>query len=267
MKKEKRKISLATYIITLLIMLVIIIALICVIIGERNENVVTSGEASNTENQNTTVVEEEPKLIANTNYVEIVIEDAKSIEGLGLAYTKSVKIDDEKIIERLENIVNNGTEFTVESTEGPDIPPVVTFYLENGEEYEVAANDKDGDNEISISKYNEDSDEFEWKRTYKIDTALGEYITELYNQYKDTNTIDDSREGLQKILEEYIGTDVIEDGESYTINEMNQIGRRTYEATYDYSNAEGETTQGTLTVTFEKDADGEYFVEDCEFND
>ena len=264
MKKEKRKISLSTYIITLLIMLVIIIALICVIIGERNKNVVTSGADSNTENQNTTIVEE-PKLIANTNYVEIAIEDTESTEGL--AYTKSVKIDDEKIIERLENIVNNGTEFTVESTEGPDIPPVVTFYLENGEEYEVATNDKEGDNEIFISKYNGDSNEFEWKKTYKIDIALGEYITELYNQYKDTNTIDDSREGLQKILEEYIGTDVIEDGESYTINEMNQIGRRTYEATYDYSNAEGETTQGTLTVTFEKDADGEYFVEDCEFND
>ena len=58
MKKEKRKISLSTYIITLLIMLVIIIALICVIIGERNKNVVTSGADSNTENQNTTIVEE-----------------------------------------------------------------------------------------------------------------------------------------------------------------------------------------------------------------
>ena len=264
MKKEKRKISLSTYIITLLIMLVIIIALICVIIGERNKNVVTSGAASNTENQNTTIVEEEPKLIANTNYVEIAIEDTESTEGL--AYTKSVKIDDEKIIERLENIVNNGTEFTVESTEGPDIPPVVTFYLENGEEYEVATNDKEGDNEIFISKYNGDSNEFEWKKTYKIDIALGEYITELYNQYKDTNTIDDSQEGLQKVLENYLKTEVVkEEGESYTINEMNQKGRRIYEVTYDYYVGEAEPTQGTLTVTFKKDGAGNYIVGNCEF--
>ena len=210
-------------------MLIIIIVLIWIIVGSNNKKIITSGEVDNTENQNTTVVEEEPKLIANTNYVEIVIED-------------------------------------VESTEGPDIPPVVTFYLENGEEYEVAANDKVGDNEISISKYNEDSDEFEWKRTYKIDTELGAYITQLYNQYKDTNIIDDSREGLQKILEEYLETDVIEDGESYTINDMNQKGRRTYEVTYDYSNREGETIQGILTVTFEKDDDGNYIVGNCEFN-
>ena len=91
-------------------------------------------------------------------------------------------------------------------------------------------------------------------------------IIELYNQYKDTNTIDDSQEGLQKVLENYLKTEVVkEEGESYIIKEMNQKGRRIYEVTYDYYVGEAEPTQGTLTVTFEKDGAGNYIVGNCEF--
>ena len=75
-----------------------------------------------------------------------------------------------------------------------------------------------------------------------------------------------SIETFLELRENYLKTEVVkEEGESYIINEMNQKGRRIYEVTYDYYVGEAEPTQGTLTVTFEKDGAGNYIVGNCEF--
>ena len=72
------------------------------------------------------------KLISGTQYIEIQIEDT---EAQGLAHTTPVKITEESIIRKLEKQVNNGIEYEPRSTAWPDISPLITFYLENGEKY------------------------------------------------------------------------------------------------------------------------------------
>ena len=129
------------------------------------------------------------RLISGTEYVEISIEDT---EAQGLAYTEPVRIDDKKIIANLEQQVNNGTEYVPRSTAWPDISPLITFYLENGEQYSIftATFESDGEEEagnyITVFKLNsngEEDVEYE-KKTYKIEADLETYATQLYNQFK-----------------------------------------------------------------------------------
>ena len=129
------------------------------------------------------------KLISGTQYIEIQIEDT---EAQGLALTTPVKITDKSIIKNLERQVNNRKEYEPKSTAWPDISPLITFHLENGEQYSIftAKFESDGEEEagnyITIFKLNsfgEEDVEYE-KKTYKIETDLGEYATTLYNQFK-----------------------------------------------------------------------------------
>ena len=129
------------------------------------------------------------KLISGVEYIEIAIEDTEAGE---LAYTNPVRIDDKKIIANIEQQVNNGTEYEPRSTAWPDISPLITFYLENGEQYSIftAKFESDGEEEagnyITIFKVNtngEEDVEYE-KKTYKIETELEKYATQLYNQLK-----------------------------------------------------------------------------------
>ena len=105
--------------------------------------------------------EEYNNIVNNIKYVEIKLEDKQKSEEL--TYTKSVRINDSKIIEDLKKIINSGTEQVKENTEWPDISPFITLFAENGEEYEISTYDGDTDNEILISKYT-NSENFDWKK-------------------------------------------------------------------------------------------------------
>lgn len=207
-----------------------------------NEKVLTN-TTNSTHNQNMSLAKNE-KIISNTIYVEIKVQDTESI---GLEYTKSVKIDDKKIIEELEDIVNNRTEYTTEIIYGSDIQPIVTFYLENGEEYEICANIENEDH-ICISKYDKNSDDFYWKKTYKIDIQLGEYLNELYNQFKNTNLINDSQEDLEKILCKYLKLyTLMEDGTPllYSSDSTESYGLQLYNS---YEEMEKDLVESNETI-------------------
>ena len=131
---------------------------------------------------------DENKVIYGIQYVEIAIEDTDAGE---LAHTEPAKITDEDIIANLEKLVNRGTEYEPRSTAWPDISPLITFYLENGECYNVFAVDNMSEEEeegnyITIFKMNSDGEEdVEYnKKTYKIEAELEKYATQLYNQFK-----------------------------------------------------------------------------------
>lgn len=129
------------------------------------------------------------KLISGTEYIEIAIEDTEAGE---LVLTSPVKIYDKEIIQKIEEKVNNGTEYEPRSTAWSDISPNIIFYLENGEKYSIFTDNflEDGEEEagnyITIFKINSNGEEdIEYnKKTYKIEADLWEYATNLYNQFK-----------------------------------------------------------------------------------
>ena len=135
------------------------------------------------------IINKEEMLISGTQYVEISIEDT---EAQGLALTTPVKITEKNIIKRLEGQVNKGIEYEPRSTAWPDISPLITFYLKNGEKYSIftAKFEADGEEEegnyITIFKLNSNGEEdLEYeKKTYKINADIEKYAITLYNQFK-----------------------------------------------------------------------------------
>jgi len=124
-----------------------------------------------------------PKIISNIQYIEVEIPDTESD---GLALKEKIKIQDKDIISKLEREINNGIEYEPRGTAWPDISPMITFYLENGEVYSSFVVDgmrepqeEDG-NYITMFKINDD----EYRKTYKIEKELEKYIIKIYNEYK-----------------------------------------------------------------------------------
>lgn len=183
-KENKKKISLATYVVSLIIMLAIIVGLIFVIVrGDANKDV-TGNVIGNLSSEENIIEDTSNKINSNIEYIKIQLEDTKAD---GLAHTNPVKINDENVISKLEGIINLGTEYEPKSTAWPDISPLITFGLENGETYKgftasfINSIEEDKGNYITIFN---NRDEEGTKITYKISTDLEAYVTNLYNQYK-----------------------------------------------------------------------------------
>ena len=183
----------------LIILFLILLVVVIIIIDNKKNNIIYTNDVIVVDQNNITT----NNIVNNIKYVEIKLEDKQKSEEL--TYTKSVRINDSKIIEDLKKVINSGTEQVKENTEWPDISPFITLFAENGEEYEISTYDSDTDNEILISKYtNSDSENFDWKKIYSVKEPLGEYITKLYNEYKDTSLIEDAKENFQIKLEKYL---------------------------------------------------------------
>ena len=183
----------------LIILFLILLVVVIIIIDNKKNNIIYTNDVIVVDQNNITT----NNIVNNIKYVEIKLEDKQKSEEL--TYTKSVRINDSKIIENLKKVINSGTEQVKENTEWSDISPFITLFAENGEEYEISTYDTDNDNEILISKYtNSDSENFDWKKIYSVKEPLGEYITKLYNEYKDTSLIEDAKENFQIKLEKYL---------------------------------------------------------------
>ena len=183
MEKERKRISLATYIISLLIMVFIIVVIICML-SKGDTKQYNMGNIVND-----IVQESTNKIISNIKYIEVQIEDT---DAQGLKHKEPVRIDDKNVISKLEEIVNSGTEYEPRSTAWPDISPMVTFYLENGDEYVgytatfISSLEEDEGNYITI--FNK-KDENTTKVTYKVKDNLDKYLVDIYNKSEDEKYI------------------------------------------------------------------------------
>lgn len=184
--KEKR-ISLVTYIISLIILLVVVVIIMVAIFNQKENK-----EQKNSIVQDNSLQTTEENIISNVSYIGIQIEDESKGE---LAYTDPLIIKDEQVINNLKNIINNGEEWTnvdEELGEGGffEASPIVTFYLSDGNKLYLLARDnmKDDINVFAIY-YKEDASD---KTIYKTKTNIEEYILNLYKKNSVTQSVTNS---------------------------------------------------------------------------
>lgn len=184
--KEKR-ISLVTYIISLIIMLVVVVIIMVAIFNQKENK-----EQKNSIVQNNFLQTTEKNIISDVLYIGIQIEDESRGE---LSYTEPLILKDEAIINNLKEIVNNGEEWTnvdIELGEGGffEASPIITFYLSNGNKVYLLARDnmKDDINVFAIY-YKEDASD---KTIYKTKTNIEEYALNLYKKNSVTQPVTNS---------------------------------------------------------------------------
>lgn len=184
--KEKR-ISLVTYIISLIIMLVVVVIIMVAIFNQKENK-----EQKNSIVQNNFLQTTEKNIISDVLYIGIQIEDESRGE---LSYTEPLILKDEAIINNLKEIVNNGEEWTnvdKELGEGGffEASPIITFYLSNGNKVYLLARDnmKDDINVFAIY-YKEDASD---KTIYKTKTNIEEYALNLYKKNSVTQPVTNS---------------------------------------------------------------------------
>jgi len=184
--KEKR-ISLVTYIISLIILLVVVVIIMVAIFNQKENK-----EQKNSIVQDNSLQTTEENIISNVSYIGIQIEDESKGE---LAYTDPLIIKDEQVINNLKNIINNGEEWTnvdEELGEGGffEASPIVTFYLSDGNKLYLLTRDnmKDDINIFAIY-FKEDASD---KTIYKTKTNIEEYILNLYKKNSVTQSVTNS---------------------------------------------------------------------------
>lgn len=182
-KKNNKRISLATYIISLIVMFVITIVLMFILTSyNANQDKTTNSLETNLQGNTN-------KILSDIKYIEVQIEDT---EAQGLKHKEPIKIEDKNVLSKLEETINLGEKYEPKSTAWPDISPMVTFYLENGDQYVgytatfFSNVEEDEGNYITI--FNK-KDENTTKVTYKVKENLDKYFIDLYNKSEDEEYI------------------------------------------------------------------------------
>ena len=187
---KEKKISLVTYVLSLIIMAVVVAILMIAIFNQKGnreqKNIIQENLVKNYSSTQTT----EKSIISDVSHIGIQIEDESKGE---LAYTDPLIIKDENIINNLKEIVNNGEEWTnvdEELGEGGyfEATPIITFYLKNGNKVYLLARDnmKDDINVFAIY-YKEDASD---KTIYKTKTNIEEYTLNLYKKNSVSNSVE-----------------------------------------------------------------------------
>ena len=205
MKENKvEKISLTT--VFLILAIIIIVILDGFIYKLYNEKTVETEKVSDLNKQvsilENTVDELQEKIDSNTisnseesdanhenssiSYIILEVEDVeaeeRNLQGIEL---KSKKITDQQKIEAFMQIIDHATPYKNKEfiADLGDAVPTATIYLSNGESYTIAAGDKieDGGNIVNLIMkwYQKDGSD---KTLYKVDTALGEYIENWFQE-------------------------------------------------------------------------------------
>ncbi len=191
---KEKKISLVTYVLSLIIMAVIVAIFMIAIFNQKGnkeqENMIQENLIDDHSSTQTT----EKSIINDVSYIGIEIEDESKGE---LAYTDPLIIKDETIINDLKEIVNNGEKWTnVDEELGAggffESSPIITFYLSNGNKVYLISKDniKDDINAFAIY-YNEDASD---KTIYKTKTNIEEYTLNLYKKNSVTQSVTNSVE-------------------------------------------------------------------------
>lgn len=182
---EKGKISLVTYILSLIVIAIIVIAAIVVVFNkkENNENT-TSSIVSQSETNS--------ELIEDIAYIEISVEDETNTED---RYAKYLKVEDQTYLKEIKNIVNNG-EIWVNAEKELGVGgffegcPIVTVCSSNGKKTHLLACDgiKDDINVFAVWYKDDASDKTLYKTKKDFETYINRvyYLTSLSN--KETNT-------------------------------------------------------------------------------
>ena len=174
---KEKKISLVTYIISLIIMLIVAIILLGIIFNKKESKVQDYLEENQSSAQMT-----EKNIINDIMYIGLQIEDDSKGE---LAYTDQLIIKDESVINNLKEFVNNAEEWKnvdEELGEGGffEASPIITFYLTNGNKVYLLARDNMKDDINVFALYNkEDASD---KKIYKLKANLEEYALNLYKE-------------------------------------------------------------------------------------
>lgn len=121
------------------------------------------------------------KTLENIRYMEVTIEDNLSGQAM---YKETIKIENRKVLNELEQMINSGIEHQFNGAFGLDILPLANFYLENGDKVTISAVDnfemqgEESGNYIFVT-INDDSNN---KKVYKVQEKIGEYFTNLYDE-------------------------------------------------------------------------------------
>ena len=211
---KKQKISLVTYLLSLIVMALAAVAIILYINKKQSNNNLNIIELNTVVDNaiddnkvidvtNTVDINTEPKQnkIIDNLYSKIEISmPYESMEDMMLNTIKYVKIEDTQIINQLVQMINNSEEWTA----------TITFYKDNKEDIQINVSDNvsNGVNLFEIYDYNNKS-----SKLYKTDSKIEELANNLYIQNKD------------KIEEKYIESEEYEEltEEKYkkTVNEKN----------------------------------------------
>ena len=181
---NKREINIPVAGIVLVLIAIVVIGVIVYKISDRK----TIDTASNTVNNTIIETNTEPKEDIEVSYIEIQIEDIETEEReqQGLAY-KNKKITDKKQIDEFMKIIDNATEYKLNSfiPEFGDCPPTAKITLSNGESYTVLAGDEIDDAGNIVNLMNKwDTEDGSNKSTYKLNIKLGQYIVNLFGEEK-----------------------------------------------------------------------------------
>lgn len=150
------------------------------------EDIVDNSQGkSNTINTSETNINNNNTNSSSVSYIILELEDIEAEERKqqGLEY-KNKKITNKQKIDSLMKIIDSATSYTEKNfiADFGDCPPCAKIYLSNGEIYTVAAGDQINDNGETVNLmtkwYSEDESD---KTLYKVNTKLGEYIEELFN--------------------------------------------------------------------------------------
>ena len=122
----------------------------------------------------------ENELISNVDYIEIMVEDIESLEGL--TYKEPKKITNEKILEEFLAKVNNSKLYEkLEEDFGAsgftELPPMAYIYDKQGNKTVITVSNLDADANLMMIWTKEDESD---KTTYKVDSSLKKYMEQLY---------------------------------------------------------------------------------------
>lgn len=226
--KEKKRISLVSYIIALFIIAIAIIVVIIILLYSKNkqENYIENTPEQNTienkveENQindDSSKEDEETKKTTKQktiSYIEIEVKDNSRTDVN--VYKEALKIENETIIDKLQSIINNSkiwTDFDKEFGASGYFEgcPVVTFYRVDGKKFYLTTKDNFSGNfnATMLWSKNDGSD----KKIYKVDYQLEKYIE---NAYKTNGIIENdktyettSNTKYEEIKKELDGIDVL----------------------------------------------------------
>lgn len=189
---KEKKVSLVTYVISLIIMLVVVVSIMVAIFNQKQNKGQENKVQKNLVKEHSSTQTKEKGVGNDVSYVGIQIEDESKGE---LTYTDPLIIKDEQVINNLKNIINNGEAWTnvdEELGEGGyfEASPIITFYLSNGNKVYLLARDnmKDDINVFAIY-YKEDASD---KTIYKTETNIEEYALNLYKKNSVTQSVTNS---------------------------------------------------------------------------
>lgn len=126
--------------------------------------------------------QEENKLISSIDYIEVMIENTESTEGL--TYKEAKKVTNKQKLEEFLKKVNNSqlyVDFEEDFGAGgfSELPPMVYIYDKEGNKTVITVSDINSDVTIMMLWAKDDESD---KKTYEVDSSLKTYIEQLYEK-------------------------------------------------------------------------------------